>query len=76
MVKIHNGKYQFKVPFILYTDFDSILKPVDEKYREKMNQMKTERKGKPSFTEKKKHMYRLDGVYTTHLHMELIQRGS
>ena len=52
MVQIHNGKYQFKVPFILYTDFESILKPVDEKYREKMNQMKTERKGKPSFTEK------------------------
>ena len=31
---------------MLYADFESILKPVDEQYREKMNQMKAERKGK------------------------------
>ena len=36
----------FKVPFILYADFESILKPVDEQYRDKINIMKNERKGK------------------------------
>ena len=33
----------FKVPFLLYADFDSIIKPVDEHYRKKINKMKTER---------------------------------
>ena len=37
---------------ILYADFESIVHPVDEKYREKMNKMKTERKGKSPYTEK------------------------
>ena len=37
---------------MLYADFESILKPVDERYRNKMNTMKTEKKGKASFTEK------------------------
>ena len=45
-LKLHDGLYQFKVPFVLYTDFENILKPVDEQYREKMNQIKAERKGK------------------------------
>ena len=49
-LKFHNGQYQFKVPFILYTK--SILKPVNEKYRNRMNTMKTEKKGKASYTEK------------------------
>ena len=35
-----------------YADFESILKPVDEGYRDKMNTMKTERKGKAPYTEK------------------------
>ena len=51
-LKFHDGQYQFKVPFMLYADFESILKPVDERYRDKMNTMKTERKGKTSYTEK------------------------
>ena len=34
---------------MLYADFDSILKPVDEHFREKMNQMKT---GKAPYTDK------------------------
>ena len=51
-LKFHDGQYQFKVPFMLYADFESILKPVDERYRNKMNTMKTERKGKASCTEK------------------------
>ena len=51
-LKFHNGQYQFKVPFMLYADFESILKPVDEPYRNRMNTMKTEKKGKASFTEK------------------------
>ena len=45
-LKFHDGQYQFKVPFMLYADFESILKPVDERYRDKMNTMKVGRKGK------------------------------
>ena len=30
LLKFHDGQYQFKVPFMLYADFESILKPVDE----------------------------------------------
>ena len=52
LLKFHDGQYQFKVPFMLYADFESILKPVDERYRDRMNTMKTERKGKASYTEK------------------------
>ena len=37
---------------MLYADFESILKPVDERYKDKMNQLKTEREGKASYTEK------------------------
>ena len=42
----------FKFPFMLYAHFESILKPVDEPYRDRMNTMKTDRKGKASYTEK------------------------
>ena len=51
-LKFHDGQYQFKVPFMLYADFESILKPVDEWYKEKMNRMKAGRKGKAPYTEK------------------------
>ena len=51
-LKFHDGQYQFKVPFMLYADFESILKLVDERYREKTNRMKTGRKGKASYTGK------------------------
>ena len=51
-LKFHNGQYQFKVPFMLYPDFESILNPVGETYRDKMNRMKAERKGKACYTEK------------------------
>ena len=37
---------------MLYADFESILKSVDERYRNKMNRMKAGRKGKTSITEK------------------------
>ena len=37
---------------MLYADFESILKPVGERYREKMNTMKAEIKGKAPYTEK------------------------
>ena len=36
-LKFHDGQYQFKALFMLYADFDSIAKPVDERYRDKMN---------------------------------------
>ena len=37
---------------MLHQDFKIILKPVDERYRNKINTMKTERKGKAPYTEK------------------------
>ena len=49
-LKFHDGQYQFKVPFMLYADFQSILKSVDERYRDKVNTMKAERKGKAPYT--------------------------
>ena len=36
----------------MYADFESILKPVDERYEEKMNRMKAKRNGKAPYTEK------------------------
>ena len=51
-LKFHLGQYQFKVPFMLYADFESILKPLDERYKDRMNRMKDGRKGKASYTEK------------------------
>ena len=51
-LKFHDGQYQFKVTFMLYADFKSILKPADKRYKEKMNTMKAGRKGKVSYTEK------------------------
>ena len=42
-LKFHLGQYQFKVPFMLYADFESILKPVDERYRDRMDTMRTDR---------------------------------
>ena len=37
---------------MLYADFKSILSPVDERCRNKMNTMKIEKKGKAPYTEK------------------------
>ena len=37
---------------MLYADFESILKPDDEQYRDRINTIKTEKKGKVSYTEK------------------------
>ena len=51
-LKFHHGQYQFTVPFMLYTHFESILKPVDKRCKDKMNTMKAERKGKATYTEK------------------------
>ena len=51
-VKILRWTVSVKVTFMLYADFESILKPVDERYRDRMNTMKTERKDKASYTEK------------------------
>ena len=51
-LKFHEGQHQLTVPFMLYGDFESILKPVDEWYRDKMNTMKAGRKGRAPYTEK------------------------
>ena len=37
---------------MLYAGFESILKPVDERYRDRMDTMKAEIKGKAPYTEK------------------------
>ena len=37
---------------MLDSDFESILKPVHKKYKDKMNQMKTEERCKTPYTEK------------------------
>ena len=37
---------------MLYAGFERILKPVDEQYNEKMNQRKTQRRGKTLYKEK------------------------
>ena len=51
-LKFHDGQHHFKVPFMLYADIENILKPVNERYRDKMNTMKAERKDKAPYTEK------------------------
>ena len=51
-LRFHDGQYQFKVLFMLYADFESILKPVNWWYRDRMDTMKAERKGKAPYTEK------------------------
>lgn len=50
--KFRDGQYQFKVPIMLYADLENTLKPVDKHYREKMNNIKSERKGKAPYAEK------------------------
>ena len=40
-LKFHDGQYHSKVPFMLHAEFESILKPVDERCKDKMNTMKT-----------------------------------
>ena len=50
-LKFHDRQYQFMLSFILYSDFESIAKPVDKWYREKMNRMKAKRKGKAPYIE-------------------------
>ena len=51
-LEFHDGQYQFKIPFMLYADFESILKLVHERYRDRMNTIKADRKGKAPYTEK------------------------
>ena len=51
-LKFHDGQYQVKVPFTVYAGFENILKPVAERYRDKMNTMKAERKSTAPYTEK------------------------
>ena len=65
-LKFHDGQYQFMLPFMLHAYFESILKPVDEWYMDKMNRMKTARKGKASYTENiNRHVPSGCCVYTT-----------
>ena len=43
-LKFHDGQCQFKVPFMIYVDFESISKPVDKNFREKINQVNDQEK--------------------------------
>ena len=52
LLKFYDGQYRFKVPFMLYAGFERILKPVDERYRDKINTIKAEGKGKTPYTQK------------------------
>ena len=49
-VQYHDGQNQFKVPFAMYANFENILKPMDERYKDRMNQLKAKRTG-GSYTE-------------------------
>ena len=70
-LKFHDRQYQLNVPFMLYADFESILKPFDEWYRDRINTMKTERKGKAPYG-KDKHTRTIRIVCIQHLpHMEM-----
>ena len=51
-LEFHDRQYQFKFPLLLYADFESILKRIDEQYNKKMIKMKTNRRGKTTYTEK------------------------
>ena len=44
-LKFQDDQYQYKGPFMLYTNLESLLKSVYDQHREKINQIKTERKG-------------------------------
>ena len=66
-LKFHDGQHHFKVPFMLYADIENILKPVNERYRDKMNTMKAERKDKAPYTEKINTYCTVRMVCTQHL---------
>ena len=66
-LKFHDGQHQFMLPFILYEDFESIAKPVDERYREKMNRMKADRKRKGTIYGKNKQTRTVRMVFTQYL---------
>ena len=70
-LKFYDRQYQFKVSFMLYADFESILKLINERYREKMNTIKAKRKVRYHIQKRYTHMYRHDGVYTVPLPMEM-----
>lgn len=50
-LEFHDGQCQFIAPFMLYANFESILKLADQWYWEKTNQMKIEKQDKASCTE-------------------------
>ena len=70
-LKFYDRQYEFKVSFMLYADFESILKLINERYREKMNTIKAKRKVRYHIQKRYTHMYRHDGVYTVPLPMEM-----
>ena len=53
-LKFHDEQSKFKIPLMVYADFESTLKPFDEGYKDKMNTMKTQGKGKAPQTENMK----------------------
>ena len=64
-VKFHKGQNQFKVPFIMYADFESILKKVDSDIEETWRKIHI-RKRLTSTSP-------LDSAFTASLHMEKLK---
>ena len=67
----YDGQYHFKVLLMLDADFESILKPVDEKYIEKINQMRLSKKVRHHVQKRSTHTYRLNYGFRTLLLMEI-----
>ena len=63
-VKFHKGQNQFKVPFIMYADFESILKKVDSDIEETKDGME-----KIHIQKRLISISPLDFAFTASLHM-------
>ena len=63
-VQYHDGQKQFKVPFIMYADFESILEPMENRIAVSMETI---------YREINRHISSGFFACTTNLHMEMFQ---
>ena len=68
-MQYHDGQCLFKVLIMLYADFESILVPKDERYKDKMNQLKSKRISHIKSYRRSIPMYCLAGVCIVNMHM-------
>ena len=66
MLKFHDGQYQFKVPFTLYADFESILEPIKDSNSDSVSSVNPTLK-------KLINIYLLVFVFILNLHMEMLK---